>query len=118
MSGLQRLERLLLAEEFSTQGAMEAFDLARRGWAARLGQKVLDAVLPADPIKEHLDRWVMESAGEHLAVVGQNLLRNPKGLQRRAQPRANQACNVCRDTPTLSATCDTLKPSAITANTA
>jgi hypothetical protein len=28
----------------------------------------------------------MESAGEHLAVVGQNLLRNPKGLQRRAQP--------------------------------
>jgi hypothetical protein len=41
----------LLAEEFSTQSAMEAFNLARRGRAARLGQKVLDAVLPTDPIK-------------------------------------------------------------------
>ena len=31
---------------------------------------------------------------------------------------ANQVCSVCRDTPTFSATCDTDKPSLITADTA
>jgi hypothetical protein len=35
-----------------------------------------------------------------------------------ASYRANQGCSVCRDTPTFEATCGTLRPSAITANTA
>ena len=35
-----------------------------------------------------------------------------------ASYRANQACSVCRDTPTLEATCDIDRPSLITASTA
>ena len=41
------------------------------------GEQVLDPVLPADPVEEHLDRRVVEPAGEHLAVVGQDLLGDP-----------------------------------------
>ncbi|CPS05916.1 Uncharacterised protein [Mycobacteroides abscessus] len=37
---------------------------------------MLDTVLAADHIKEHLDRRMIEPAGEHLAVIGQNLLRH------------------------------------------
>ena len=38
---------------------------------------MLDAVLAADRIKEHLHRWMEESAGEDLAVVGEDLLGLP-----------------------------------------
>ena len=46
---------------------------------ARRGEQMLDAVLPADPVEEHLHRRVVEPAGEDLAVVGQDLLRAPHG---------------------------------------
>ena len=38
-----------------------------------------DAVLPADPVEEHLTGAGPEPAGEHLAVVGQDLRRAPRG---------------------------------------
>jgi hypothetical protein len=44
---------------------------------------VLDAVLAADRIKEHLDRRMKEPAGKHLAVIGQDLLGRPVSRQRR-----------------------------------
>ncbi len=37
---------------------------------------MLDPVLPADPVEEHLHRRGEEPVGEHLAVVGQDLLRH------------------------------------------
>ena len=63
--------------ELDPQGAVEPFDLARRGRGPRLGQQMLDAVLPADPVEQHLHRRVAEPAGEHLAVIGQDLLAAP-----------------------------------------
>jgi hypothetical protein len=38
---------------------------------------MLDAVLRADPVKKHLHGRMTEPAGEHLAVIRQNLLREP-----------------------------------------
>jgi hypothetical protein len=35
---------------------------------------VIDPVLPADPVEQHLDVTRGEPAGEHLAVVGEDLL--------------------------------------------
>lgn len=57
-----------------------------RGGRVWLGQQVLDAVLAADCVKGHFHRWVIEPAGEHLAVVGQDLLRRSMPTQRIAQP--------------------------------
>ena len=48
----------------------------------RCGQQVLDAVLPADPVEQHLGVLRAEPAGEHLAVVGQDLLRHPVAAHR------------------------------------
>jgi hypothetical protein len=83
---LQAGERCLVAEEFRAQAAVKPLDLAGRGETARLGQQMLDPVLAADRIKEHLHRRMMEPAGEHLAVIGQDLLGHPIGGQRCAQP--------------------------------
>ena len=52
------------------------------GAVSRMG----DAVLDADPVEQHLRRHRearVEPAGEHLAVVGEDLLRNPMHAQRR-----------------------------------
>ena len=68
---------------------MKPLDLARRGRRARLGQQMLDTVLAADRIKEHLHRRMMEPAREHLAVVGQDLLWRPIGGQGVAQSVAD-----------------------------
>jgi hypothetical protein len=48
-----------------------------------------DAVLPADPVEEHLDRLRAEAAGEDLAVVGEDLVRDPVTVQRLGQDRAD-----------------------------
>jgi hypothetical protein len=65
---------------------VETLDLARSGRAARLGQQMLDALLAADRIEEHLHRRMVETAGEHFAVVGQDLHRNPISADRGPQP--------------------------------
>jgi len=56
---------------------MKALDLARRGWRARGGEDVVDAVLAADAVEEDLDWRLGKAAGEDLAVVGQDLSRDP-----------------------------------------
>jgi hypothetical protein len=38
---------------------------------------VADAVLPADSVEQHLYGLRPEAAGEHLAVVGQDLVGDP-----------------------------------------
>jgi hypothetical protein len=42
--------------ELDAEGAVEALDLARGGRRACLGEDVVDAVLAADAVKQHLDR--------------------------------------------------------------
>ena len=64
--------------ELGAHRPVEPLDLPGRGRRPGLGQQVLDAVLPADPVEEHLHRRPVEPAGEHLAVVGQDLLRAPR----------------------------------------
>lgn len=54
--------------ELDSEAAMKALDLARGGRRAGLGEDVVDAVLPADPVEEDLDRRLGEAAGEDLAV--------------------------------------------------
>ena len=88
---------------------MEPLDLAGRGRRPGRGEQVLDAVLPTDPVEQHLHRRVVEPAGEHLAVVGQDLLghargriatparRTPAGCARGHQPRADTEPGVVID---------------------
>lgn len=49
-------ERPLVAEELGPQAAVKPLNLAGRGRAARLGQQMLDPVLPAYRVEEHLYR--------------------------------------------------------------
>lgn len=63
--------------ELSADRPVESFDLARCRRRARLGMQVPDSVLAADAIEEHLDRRTPEPSGEDLAVIGQDLLRDP-----------------------------------------
>ena len=42
---------------------------------------LLDAVLAEDRIKQDFHRWVVEPAGEHLAVVREDLLGRPEPRQ-------------------------------------
>ena len=74
---LQSRERCCGVEEFSSQTAMEPFDLAGRRGRTWLRQQMLNPVLPADAIEEHLHRRAPETAREHFAVIGQNLLGTP-----------------------------------------
>src|ERR1700733_10582059 len=80
--GHREVAKHLAGVELDAQGAMKALDLAGRGWRARLGQEVLDAVKAADPIEEHLDRGMGVLASEDLAVVGQDLFGSAVRLQR------------------------------------
>lgn len=70
---------------------MEALDLAGGGRRVGLGQPLGDALLPADALKQHLTVGRVEPAGEDLAVIGQQLLRNAVALQRRGEHAAHRA---------------------------
>ena len=63
----------LAGEELAPQRLVSPFDLARRGRRSWRGQEVLSAVLPADPVEQHLPRPQPEAAREHLAVNRQDL---------------------------------------------
>jgi hypothetical protein len=57
--GLRRLdrgERPGIVEEIALQGLMPPFHLARGGRRIRPGQQLLDPVLAADPLEQHLGR--------------------------------------------------------------
>lgn len=71
---------------------MKPLDLARSSRAARLSQKMLDPVLAADRIKEHLHRRMIEPTGEDPAVIGQDLRRHP--YRSRAPRRPSHTARV------------------------
>src|SRR4029077_1442447 len=77
---LQSLEHLP-SVELHPEGAVEAFDLAGCGRRAWFGEDVVDPVFPANSVEQHLHRWLGETPGEDLAVVGQDLGRHPISLQ-------------------------------------
>lgn len=57
---------------------MEPLDLPGRGRRSGPGQPVGDAVLPADPLEQHLSRAGLdEPPGKHGAVVAEHFLRHP-----------------------------------------
>ena len=64
---------------------MEPLDLARRRRRPRCGQQVLDAVLPADPVEEHLTGPWPEPAGEHLPVIGEDRVGDTVAAHRQRQ---------------------------------
>ncbi len=75
-----------VVKQFSAQGLVEAFHLARGRGSGGLGEAVDDAVLPADPVEHHL-ATVAEPGGELLAVVREYLFGHPEGLQASAKAR-------------------------------
>ena len=77
---LDRVERLLVGEEVPAQGLVEPLDLARSRRRSRLGQPVDDAVVPADPIEQHLPA-PPEPGSELLAIVSEHFIRDPVALQ-------------------------------------
>ena len=80
-------------QELGAQGAVETLDLAGRGRRAGRGEPMGDAVLPADLVEQHLGLRPAEPAGEHLAVVGEDLLGHPVAAQglRRRTPHTGRA---------------------------
>src|SRR5262245_7898876 len=85
-----------IGAELGAQRAMEALDLAGRGRRPGLGQAVRDPVLPAHPIEQHLYRRLVEATREHLAVIGQDLLRDPEAAHRQRQPGAHLTRRLTR----------------------
>src|SRR5262249_39444463 len=74
--------------EFDAERAVKALDLARGDRRPWLGQDVVDPVLPTDAVKQHLHRRLRIAPGEHLAVVGQDLLWNSGVAERRSEALA------------------------------
>ena len=64
-------------QELLAKGPVEPLDLAGGGGAPGSGQQMVDPVLPADPIEQDLDVFDPEPTGEHLSVIGQDLLGYP-----------------------------------------
>ena len=66
---LDAVEGPVVGEQIPAQGLMEPLHLAGGGGRGGLGETVHDAVVPADPIEQHLAA-PPEPGGELLAVVG------------------------------------------------
>jgi len=60
LCGLEVAEHLP-GVELDSQGFVEALDLAGGGRRARLGEEVVDPVLPTNPVEEHLHRGLGEA---------------------------------------------------------
>ena len=89
--GMRQVHEHAVGAELGAQRPVETLDLPGGRRRAGLGQQMLDPVLAADPVEQHLDRRHVEPTGEHLAVVGQDLPRQPIGPQRRRQSRHRPA---------------------------
>ena len=75
---LERLERAVHVQQLELQRLVQPLDLARGGRRPGLGQPLGDAVLPADPLEQHLGRAGLdEPAGKHRAVIGEHFLGHP-----------------------------------------
>gem|GEM_PF-5621124 len=80
----------LAVQELATHRLMPTLDFAGRGRRPRRGEDVLDPVLATDPVEQHLPSARAEPAGEHLAVIGQHLLRDTEGAHRLCQRLAHR----------------------------
>jgi len=69
---------------------MEPLDLARGRWAPGGGEQVVDAVLAADPVEQHLGVLGAKPPGEDLAVIGQHLLGDAVGAHRLGEVGADR----------------------------
>src|SRR6476660_38610 len=58
-----------------------------------------DPVLAADAVEEHFDWWFREPAGEHLAVVGEDLVGDTMTPQRRGEHTTHCPCVRGRHEP-------------------
>ena len=76
---MRQVHERAVGAELGAQRPVETLDLPGGRGRAGLGQQMLDPVLAADPVEQHLDRRDVEPTGEHLAVVGQDLPRQPIG---------------------------------------
>jgi hypothetical protein len=119
--GLIEIGEDLAVEKLAAQRLVEPLDLARRRRRPRRGEQVLDAVLPADPIEEHLAGSRPEPAGEDLAVVREDLRWHPWRRIARANPshtgravarRTTSADTQNREWSSIPDTIDAFQPSA------
>ena len=89
LGGSQVGERDGVVEELAAQGAMEPLDLPRRRGVAGLGQPVDDAVVPADPVEQHLAA-LPETISKLLAIVSEHLTGHPELAQRGGERQAHR----------------------------
>jgi hypothetical protein len=80
MHGLEVGEGLVVSEQVPAQGLVEPFHLAGGRGRGGSGEAMHDAVVPADPIEEHLTT-PPEPGGELFAIVSQDLVGDPVTLQ-------------------------------------
>nr|WP_232376657.1 hypothetical protein [Amycolatopsis aidingensis] len=77
---------------------MQPLDLARRGRRARLGQPLLDPILPADPLEEHLHRLRLDvPTGELRSVIREHFRGHTVTTHRRGERRADRPPGRDRD---------------------
>ena len=73
----RQIRKYSAGQELLAKRPVKELDLARGGRTPRGGEQMVDSVLPADPVEQHLGVLGAEAAGEDLAVVRQDLLGTP-----------------------------------------
>jgi hypothetical protein len=76
-------------EQLTAQRPVEPLDLPGGGRRPRLGQPVRDAVIPADPVEQHLPA-LAETISELLAIVRQYLAGHAEPAQRGSERQAHR----------------------------
>src|SRR5207253_8738921 len=78
-------------QELAAQRAMKPLHLAARGRRMWCWKQVADATLTADAVEQRRGGKRRIAAGEHLAVVGEDLIGNSVTLQGCVEPCAHRA---------------------------
>ena len=80
LQSLDRLERAVVVKQLVLQGLVQPLDLSGRGRRRGPGEPLGDAVLPADPLEQHLGRAGLdEPPGKDGPVIRQDFLGHPVG---------------------------------------
>jgi hypothetical protein len=88
LRGGQVCKRDRVIEQLAAQRAVEPLDLPGGGRRAGLGQPVGDAVVAADPVKQHLPA-LAETISKLLAVISEHLGRDAEPAQRGSKGQAD-----------------------------
>ncbi len=95
---LDRVEGVQL-EELAAHGLVQPLDLAGGGRRVRRRQQMADAVVVADPVKQHRPGPWAEPGGEYFAVVGEDRLwypvAGPAGVSRITRNRVRHQPKLC-----------------------